>query len=92
MWRSRRNFLDRTAPEFEGRYDDFPSVVPHMRALKDDAIEADERAAYEWLRGNIEKTEPVSAIGYCMGGRAAFLTGPALPLACAISYYGGGIA
>src|SRR6202158_2723604 len=37
------------APGFEGRYDDFASVVPHMRAMKEDALEADERAAYDWL-------------------------------------------
>jgi carboxymethylenebutenolidase len=82
----------RTAPGFEARYDDFPTTVPHMSALKNDAMEADERAAYGWLREKIGKTAPVSAIGYCMGGRAAFLAGLALPLAAAISYYGGGIA
>jgi carboxymethylenebutenolidase len=80
------------APGFEGRYDDFASVVPHMRAQKEDALEADERAAYDWLRENIVNDAPISAIGYCMGGRAAFLAGLTLPLACAVSYYGGGIA
>jgi carboxymethylenebutenolidase len=80
------------APGFEGRYDDFPSVVPHMRALKEEALEADERAAYDWLRENIANDALISAIGYCMGGRAAFLAGLTLPLACAVSYYGGGIA
>jgi len=80
------------APGFEGRYDDFPSVAPHMRAMKEDALEADERAAYDWLRENIANDALISAIGYCMGGRAAFLAGLTLPLASAVSYYGGGIA
>lgn len=80
------------APGFEGRYDDFASVAPHMRAMKEDALEADERAAYDWLRENIANDALISAIGYCMGGRAAFLAGLTLPLACAVSYYGGGIA
>jgi carboxymethylenebutenolidase len=80
------------APGFEGRYDDFPGVMPHMRALKDEAMEADERAAFDWLRANIGKEASISAIGYFMGGRAAFLAGLVLPLASTVSYYGGGIA
>jgi len=82
----------RTAEGFEARYDDFPSVVPPMRALKDGDMEADQQAAYQWLRGKVGKETLIAAIGYCMGGRAAFLAGLVLPLACAISYYGGGIA
>jgi carboxymethylenebutenolidase len=82
----------RTGPGFEGRYDDFPSTMPHMRALTDAGTEADQRAAYEWLRASGAGAFPISAIGYCMGGRAAFLAALTLPLACAISYYGGGIA
>jgi carboxymethylenebutenolidase len=82
----------RTGARFEGRYDDFPSTMPHMRALTDTGMTADQRAAYEWLRANGAGELPISAIGYCMGGRAAFLAALSLPLACAISYYGGGIA
>lgn len=82
----------RTAAGFEGRYDDFPSVVPHMRALQDGEMEADQRAAYDWLRKTVGESAPLAAIGYCMGGRAAFLAGLTLPLACVVSYYGGGIA
>jgi len=82
----------RTGPGFEGRYDDFPSTMTHMRALTDAGMEVDQRAAYDWLRANGAEDLPVSAVGYCMGGRAAFLAGVTLPLARAISYYGGGIA
>jgi len=82
----------RTGAGFEGRYDDFPSTMPHMKALNDASMAADQRAAYDWLRGAIGTSMSVSAIGYCMGGRAAFLAGITLPLAAAISYYGGGIA
>jgi carboxymethylenebutenolidase len=82
----------RTVAGFEARYDDFASTVPHMRALKDVDMEADERSTWDWLRENIGQSAPVAAIGYCMGGRAAFLASVTLPLACAISYYGGGIA
>jgi carboxymethylenebutenolidase len=82
----------RTAEGFEGRYNNFPSAMPHMQALTNGGMEADQRSAYEWLRANGAGESPISAIGYCMGGRAAFLAALTLPLACAISYYGGGIA
>jgi carboxymethylenebutenolidase len=83
----------RTAPGFEGRYDDFPSVASHMRALTDDGMAADLRAAYAWLGANGGSANfPVAAIGFCMGGRAAILTALTVPVACAVSFYGGGIA
>jgi carboxymethylenebutenolidase len=80
------------APGTEVRYDDFPSAMPHMKALNDASMAADHRAAFDWLRGSIGAELPIFAVGYCMGGRAAFLAALTLPLAGAISYYGGGIA
>jgi carboxymethylenebutenolidase len=83
----------RTGAGFEGRYDDFPSVMTHMRAMTPDGLEADFRSAYDWLRANGKIGDaPVAAIGYCMGGRAAFRAAATLPLRCAVSFYGGGIA
>jgi carboxymethylenebutenolidase len=82
----------RTGAGFDGRYDDFPSTVPHMKALNDASMGTDLRAAHDWVRGSIGAELPIFAIGYCMGGRAAFLAALTLPLAGAISYYGGGIA
>jgi carboxymethylenebutenolidase len=82
----------RTAPGFEGRYDDFPSAQPHLRALSDPGMEADQRAAHAWLTANDVAKNQIAATGYCMGGRATFLAALTLPLACGVSYYGGGIA
>jgi carboxymethylenebutenolidase len=82
----------RTGPGFEGNYDAFPTTVPHMNALKDDQMEADERAAFEWLTTQGVHECRIGSVGYCMGGRAAFLAGLSLPIGCATSYYGGGIA
>lgn len=79
----------RTAPGFEARYDDIASARPHMQAMTDEGIRADQQAAFDWLRG--QGCPAVAAIGYCMGGRMAFLANAALPLAAAVSYYGGGI-
>jgi carboxymethylenebutenolidase len=83
----------RTAPGFEGRYDDFGSAMAHLKELKDPSLEADFQAAYDWLRANgIGGNSPIAAVCFCMGGRAAFLAALTLPLECAVSFYGGGIA
>jgi carboxymethylenebutenolidase len=83
----------RSGAGFEGRYDDFPSVMPHLRELRDPNMEADFRAAYDWLRANgVAAGSPIAAVGFCMGGRAAVLAAITLPLECAVSFYGGGIA
>jgi carboxymethylenebutenolidase len=80
----------RTAPGFESSYTDFAAVAPHMQALNDADMTADLQSAHTWLvEQGCAKT---AAVGYCMGGRAAFLSAAALPLDAAVSYYGGGIA
>jgi carboxymethylenebutenolidase len=82
----------RTAPGLEAGYTDFGAVVGHMQAMTDPALEADMRAAHEWLMNSSgHEGLSISAIGYCMGGRAACLAAIAVPLACSVSYYGGGI-
>ncbi len=82
----------RTAPGFEGDYSDFQSTMPHIRALTAQGQLADLRAALDFLTADESvHADRVAAIGYCMGGRAAFLANGSLPLAAAVSYYGGGI-
>jgi carboxymethylenebutenolidase len=83
----------RTGPGFEGRYDDFPTVRAHMAAMTLDGMLADFRAAFDWLKAQSSGADfSTAAVGFCMGGRAAYLASTALPLHCAISFYGGGIA
>lgn len=79
----------RTAEHFEASYDDLEASTPHRQALTVEGIEADCRAAYDWLRANGATT--VAAIGFCMGGRSAYIANSALPLAAAVSFYGAGI-
>jgi carboxymethylenebutenolidase len=79
----------RTGEAVECSYTDFATVMPHFSAVTDAGQTADIQAAHAWLA---QSNLPISAIGYCMGGRAAFLAGLTVPLACTISYYGGGIA
>jgi carboxymethylenebutenolidase len=83
----------RTASGFEGAYDNFGAIMPHIQALKEPGLEADATAAHAWLGADSEaRTLPVACVGYCMGGRVSFLTNSILPIKAAISYYGGGIA
>lgn len=82
----------RTAPGLEAGYTNFPEVMPHLQALTDAALSADIEAAYQWLKNGEAKDLPVGATGYCMGGRTSILAALTVPLQCAISYYGGGIA
>jgi carboxymethylenebutenolidase len=83
----------RTAHGFEGDYNNFNSVTPHMRAMTLEGNEADLRASFEWLRKHKTIQDGnISSVGYCMGGRVSFLANATLPLRGATSYYGGGIA
>lgn len=83
----------RTAPGFDGRYDDFASARRHLDALTVEGLSADLAAAHAWLleRGGVAPGD-VSVIGFCLGGRAAFLADSILPLKAAVSFYGAGIA
>jgi carboxymethylenebutenolidase len=84
----------RSAPAgFEGAYDNFPGVMPHMQAITEAGLGADAGAALAWLQSKDGAPgEPVASVGYCMGGRVSFLANSRLPLKAAVSYYGGGIA
>ena len=83
----------RTGPGFEGDYDDFESVRPHMAGLTIEGLEADIRATYQWLTQD-PSTDPgrIVAVGFCLGGRVAFLANLVVPLAASASFYGRGIA
>ncbi len=80
----------RTAPGLEAGYTNFGEVMPHIQALTNDGLEADIRASHAWMKENGAGLS-ISAIGYCMGGRTACLASMIVPLACSVSYYGGGI-
>jgi carboxymethylenebutenolidase len=76
-------------PGFEGAYDNFPVVMPHLKALTDPGTEADAKAAFEWLQSQGVKN--IGCVGFCMGGRVSYLSNSTLPYKAAVSYYGGGI-
>src|SRR3974390_2230633 len=80
----------RTAPGFESGYTDMGPGFAQMAAVTDTGLEADIRAAHQWLRDAGQSS--VCSTGYCMGGRVSCLAAITVPLTCAVSYYGGGIA
>jgi carboxymethylenebutenolidase len=83
----------RTAPGFEGTHNNFEAARSHVMALTHPNLEADVRSAYERLRADPgTERQRIACVGFCMGGRVAFLTNAVLPVSAAISFYGGGIA
>ena len=83
----------RSGPGFESGYSEaeMGEAFKHMGQATNEGLTADITAAYEWVR-KATNGLPTAAIGYCMGGRTATLASITVPLACGISYYGGGIA
>ena len=64
----------RTGAGFEGSYNDFPAVMPHVKALTTEGLEADIKASYDWLQNqdSVIKNK-IGSIGFCMGGRVSFI-------------------
>ena len=52
---------------------------------------ADIAASVQMLRDRSEVTGGVGAVGYCMGGRLAYLTAATTAVDAAVAFYGGGI-
>jgi len=83
----------RFAPGYQGSYDDIPSSVAMTAKLTPEGVRADLAATHAWLSARPDvRPGKVAAIGYCLGGRLAFVANAALPLGASVSYYGGGIA
>jgi carboxymethylenebutenolidase len=80
----------RSAPGFEGKYEDTAAGIALARQLKPEELEQDVRATYSFLRQSAG--ERIACVGYCMGGRVSFLANVTVPVKAAASYYGGGLA
>jgi carboxymethylenebutenolidase len=79
------------APGLEIPYSDFPSALPHFQAITPERLTADLQAAHAWLQAQDNvAADKIGSIGFCLGGRVSFLANAVLPLAAAVSYYGGG--
>lgn len=79
------------APGTEISYSDFSSAAPHYQAITPEGLTADLQAAHAWLQNEPDVVnDRIGSIGFCLGGRVSFLANAVLPLAAAVSYYGGG--
>lgn len=74
-------------------YSDHTRAVELLARLTNADVLADARSAQEQLaaRADVDPAR-MAALGFCFGGRCAFLAATELDLACAVSFYGPGIA
>lgn len=76
-------------------YDNFAPIAKKIAAIGDDGFLTDIRTAIAFLDGyGAVRHDAYGVVGFCMGGRLAFLTAAefAGKIAAAVSFYGGGIA
>lgn len=86
------DLFHRTAPRFTTPYDDYRPGREQASKMTLEGLEADCLALKAWIDADPATAgQPMAAVGYCMGGRIAFLAHTMLPLACAVTYYGGQI-
>jgi carboxymethylenebutenolidase len=86
------DLFHRTGPGFQGSYTDWDAIQPHMNGLTNDGLNADIDASYNFLRGEGIDAPRIGAVGFCMGGRVAYMANARVQLGAAISFYGGRIA
>jgi carboxymethylenebutenolidase len=84
----------RHAPRIELGYGDADRQhgMTLARGLKPELTMMDLRASVEALRGLPQcQGQRVGALGYCIGGRMAYMTAALAEIDAAVAYYGGGI-
>ena len=75
-------------------YDEMPAVQGYMGALQDNEIIEDVNVAIDYLQNKYKRTagQKIGIVGYCVGGRIAYLAATSCPgLSAASVYYGGRI-
>lgn len=79
--------FDRVAPNLLVPYSDIPLGLSHAKSIKTELTIADLLAC----RDAAVRPNQVAVIGFCWGGRIAYLAACRLHLRAAVAYYGGGI-
>src|SRR4051812_39341453 len=72
-------------------YDDFAKVMPLFEGVSDDGVLADVDATIAHLEGQGFDRSRIGIVGFCFGGRVAFLVAARRKLGAAVTFYGGGI-
>ncbi len=73
-------------------YDDFAQVMTLFADVSDDGVLVDIDASLEHLRTVGFTDANIGVVGFCFGGRVAFLVAARRALGAAVTFYGGGIA
>ncbi|HVZ57226.1 MAG TPA: dienelactone hydrolase family protein, partial [Chitinophagaceae bacterium] len=86
------DLFHRTARRLEIPYTDFASAAPHYQAITLQGLEWDLIACHDWLAAQPGVIpDRIGSIGFCLGGRVAYLANTILPLCAGVSFYGGGL-
>jgi carboxymethylenebutenolidase len=78
--------FDRVERDVDVPYTDVQRAFGYVQAVQLDDVLRDLRAAVENVRG----AGKVGVVGFCWGGKLAYLAASRLPVDAAIAYYGGG--
>jgi carboxymethylenebutenolidase len=72
-------------------YGDLQAAANYFSSMTDDGVLADVTACIDHLIALGFTTDRIGVVGFCFGGRAAFLTAARRQLGAAVTLYGGGI-
>ncbi len=83
----------RYAPRFTCGYDEVQKGLERVQSLTEENFLADMDSVLAKLKAEFGVSgEAVGVVGFCMGGRLAYLLAATKPLGAAVAFYGGGIA
>jgi carboxymethylenebutenolidase len=87
------DLFHRTIKRADLDYGNFEAVRPHFMAITNEGLNLDLEGCFQYLITQTPWINPskIASMGFCLGGRVAFLANAFLPLAAGISYYGGGL-
>lgn len=71
--------------------DEWNRAFALMKGMDQDKAVDDLKATLAWLRGADDCAGKAGTVGYCLGGRLAFLTATRSDADCNVSYYGVGL-
>ncbi|MCI0527957.1 MAG: dienelactone hydrolase family protein, partial [Nitrospira sp.] len=89
------DYYHRTAPGMELGYTnpDIEKGFSHAQQTTTEGLMADIQAAISYLRSRRDvRGDRIGCMGFCFGGRVAYLTATATDMKATASFYGGGIA
>jgi carboxymethylenebutenolidase len=82
------DLFHRQVPDHIGSYEDVPASIQLAMKYEGKDSEADVRAAAEYLSKHPAVNGRIACLGFCMGGRLAFVANGVGKLAAAVSFYG----